>query len=124
MTVIYRGQVKSFYEVMPLRFLFRVLISFLFWVLGIYTLLLVHDGFHQTRRENIKQRKNIWMSVVDTDIEFSCDNINEINVVMFLGGGAWMNVYLGIYKQMNILVLKTKRNYQVLIIKLRTGIKQ
>ncbi len=55
------------------------------------------------------------MSVVDTDIEFSCDNINEINVVMFLGGGFWMNVYLGIYKQMNILALKTKRNYQVLM---------
>ena len=56
----------------------------------------------------------MWMSLIDTDVEFNCDNINEINVIMFLGGGFWMNVYLGIYKQVNILALRTKRNQKVL----------
>ncbi len=66
-------------------------------------------------------KKCTWKNVVyDKSVElenlrFTCENISDINVVKLVGGGAWKNVYLGVYRNQFVFVLKTINNIQVFI---------
>ncbi len=68
--------------------------------------------------ESDGHEKDTWLSAKDTTLMFTCMNITDIDVIMFIAGGTWMSSYLGVYKtyeNSNIFVLRTIRNNKVLL---------
>ncbi len=105
---------------MNLGFKIRGLTTFMLVILGIYILYLVQEEVNQRDEFILEEDKNdqsrhSWMSLTDANLIFTCENITDINVIMFLAGGSWMNTYLGIYKNFKVFVLRTIRNDKVFL---------
>ncbi len=99
----------------------RGLTTILLLVLLIYTLCVVLKKGNEMEEisyeeESDGHKKDTWLSAKDTTLTFTCKNITDIDVIMFIAGGTWMSSYLGVYKtykNSNIFVLRTIRNNKV-----------